>query len=158
LGAPRWEPQTSGVRGRLRGVSAVSATVAWASGAGGTVLRTTDAGKTWTKLTVPGADKLDFRDVDAVDAQTAWVLSIGKGASSRIYKTTDGGAHWTGQFLNSDPEVFLDAMAFADPNHGVAIGDSFGGHLYILTTGNGGESWTRVPTEGAQLPPPLPNE
>jgi len=36
----RWLPQTSGVSVRLRGVSAVSAEVAWASGAQGTVLRT----------------------------------------------------------------------------------------------------------------------
>src|SRR5262245_49299345 len=99
-GAARWELQTSGVTGRLRGVSAVSETVAWASGAGGTVLRTVDGGKTWTRLSVPGAEQLDFRDVDAADERTAWVLSIGKGASSRIYKTTDAGEHWTGQFLN----------------------------------------------------------
>ena len=42
-----WQPQTSGVTGRLRGVSAVSSTVAWASGANGTVLRTTDGGTHW---------------------------------------------------------------------------------------------------------------
>jgi photosystem II stability/assembly factor-like uncharacterized protein len=157
LGAARWEPQTSGVTGRLRGVSAVSETVAWASGAGGTVLRTVDAGKTWTRLPVPGAEKLDFRDVDAIDDRTAWVLSIGKGESSRIYKTTDAGAHWTGQFLNTDPEVFLDAMTLANADHGVAIGDSINGQLYILTTANGGQTWTRVP-EGPGLPPALANE
>src|SRR5262245_59920184 len=77
-GAPQWEAQTSGVTGRLRGASAVSATVAWASGQGGTVLRTVDAGKTWARLAVPDGDKLDFRDVDAIDERTAWVLSIGK--------------------------------------------------------------------------------
>jgi len=156
-GAPRWEAQTSGVAGRLRGVSAVSEAVAWASGAGGTVLRTVDAGKTWTRLPVPDAEKLDFRDVDAIDARTAWVLSIGNGESSRIYQTTDAGAHWTEQFHNSDPDVFLDAMAFADATHGVAFGDSVKGQLYILTTSDGGQTWTRIP-EGAGLPPALPKE
>jgi len=43
---------------------------------------------------VPGAEALDFRDVQGVDADTAYLLSIGKGATSRVYKTTDGGAHW----------------------------------------------------------------
>ena len=72
-----WEPQPSGVTVRLRGVNAVSSTVAWASGAGGTVLRTTDGGRTWQRRAVPGADALDFRDVDALGATTAVALSIG---------------------------------------------------------------------------------
>src|SRR5687768_18375690 len=83
--APHWTVQTSGVNVRLRGVSAVSESVAWASGAGSTVLLTGDGGTTWQKLTVTG-ETLDFRDVDAIDAQTAYVLAIGKGPASRIYK------------------------------------------------------------------------
>jgi photosystem II stability/assembly factor-like uncharacterized protein len=75
--------QTSGVSVRLRGVSAVSESVAWASGAGSTVLRTADGGTTWQKLKVTD-DPLDFRDIDAVDAQTAYALSIGNGPASRI--------------------------------------------------------------------------
>jgi photosystem II stability/assembly factor-like uncharacterized protein len=49
------------------------------------------AAKTWTIGKVPGAEKLDFRDVEAFDANTAYLLSIGEGETSRIYKTTDGG-------------------------------------------------------------------
>jgi photosystem II stability/assembly factor-like uncharacterized protein len=153
--APRWTLQTSGVTARLRGVSAVSERVAWASGSGATVLRTTDGGATWKKLTVT-TETLDFRDVDAIDAQTAYVLSIGNGAASRIYKTTDAGATWTMQFKSDDEKVFLDAMSFWDANHGIVFGDSVGGQLYILTTGNGGRTWTRV--SPASLPPALENE
>src|SRR6186713_3366260 len=91
MATPTWTPQTSGVTARLRGVSAVNDRVAWASGANGTVIRTADGGATWTKLPVPGADTLDFRDVDAVSETTAYILSIGAGAASRIYKTTDAG-------------------------------------------------------------------
>ena len=40
--APHWTVQTSGVNVRLRGVSAVSERVAWASGSDSTVLRTTE--------------------------------------------------------------------------------------------------------------------
>src|SRR5207244_10052104 len=40
----RWESQSSGTTARLRGISAVSDRVAWASGANGTVLRTIDRG------------------------------------------------------------------------------------------------------------------
>src|SRR4026208_1800983 len=67
--SPHWTVQTSGVNVRLRGVSAVSESVAWASGAGATVLRTADGGATWRKLKVSD-DPLDFRDIDAVNAET----------------------------------------------------------------------------------------
>lgn len=152
----QWQPQTSGVTVRLRGVSAVSPTVGWASGASGTVLRTTDAGTTWQRLTVPGAEALDFRDIDATDARTAHVLSIGTGAASRIYQTTDAGTTWTERFANTDPQAFFDAMTFADADHGVAVSDSVDGRFVILLTTNGGRTWTPVPA--ASLPPALPGE
>lgn len=152
---PRWALQTSGVTARLRGVSAVNERVAWSSGAGSTVLRTTDGGATWQKLNVT-SDTLDFRDVDAIDAQTAYILSIGNGPDSRIYKTTDAGATWTMQFQGDDKKVFLDAMSFWDADHGIVFGDSVDGQLYILLTDNGGRTWTRVAP--STLPPALQNE
>lgn len=155
MAAPRWTMQTSGVTVRLRGVSAVSERVAWASGAESTVLRTVDGGTTWQNLTVT-SETLDFRDVDAVDAQTAYILSIGNGPVSRIYKTTDAGKTWTMQFKNEDPKGFLDAMSFWDANSGIAFGDSVNGQFYILTTSDGGRSWSRVPQSA--LPPALENE
>jgi photosystem II stability/assembly factor-like uncharacterized protein len=152
---PHWILQTSGVTQRLRGISAVSERVAWASGAGSTVLRTDDGGQTWQKLSVT-PDALDFRDVDAVDAQTAYALSIGNGPASRIYKTTDAGKTWTLQFKNEDEKAFLDAMSFWDANHGIVFGDSVDKQFYILTTADGGRTWSRVPTKN--LPPAQGNE
>ncbi len=153
---PHWSLQTSGVTARLRGVSAVTNEVVWASGAAGTVLRTADGGATWQALTIPGTQALDFRDVDAVSERTAYALSIGAGPLSRIYKTSDAGAHWDLQFTNADPRAFFDAMAFWDTDHGLAISDSVDGTFVIITTSNGGRTWTRVPLE--TLPPALPNE
>jgi len=153
--APRWSLQTSGVTARLRGVSAVSERVAWASGSGATVLLTDDGGATWRKLNVT-SETLDFRDIDAIDARTAFVLSIGNGPASRIYKTTDAGATWTMQFKNDDPKAFLDAMSFWDADNGIVFGDSVDGQFYILMTDNGGLTWSRVPA--AVLPPALENE
>jgi photosystem II stability/assembly factor-like uncharacterized protein len=153
---PEWLPQTSGVTARLRGVSAVTDTTAWASGTSGTVLRTTDGGATWRRVRVPGADALDFRDVDAIDARTAFVLSIGPGDSSRIYKTSDGGETWDERFVNPDPKGFFDAMAFWDAMRGVAFSDSVDGRFVIVTTGDGGRTWRRVPDRS--LPAALPNE
>jgi photosystem II stability/assembly factor-like uncharacterized protein len=156
VAAPAWTPQTSGVTARLRGVSAVSDRVAWASGAGGTILRTGDGGETWRQMGPPDAGALDFRDIDAVNDRTAYALSIGPGDASRIYKTQDAGATWALQFTNDDAKAFFDAMAFWDEERGVAFSDSVDGQFVILVTTDGGRTWTRAPAEG--LPPALPNE
>lgn len=151
-----WQPQASGVTARLRGVSAVSATTAWVSGADGTVLRTADGGATWQPRPIPGTAALDFRDIDAFSALVACVLSIGPGEASRIYKTIDGGEHWELQFANQDPKVFLDAMAFWDARRGVAFSDSVDGKFVVFITTNAGAAWSRVPSD--RLPPALDGE
>jgi photosystem II stability/assembly factor-like uncharacterized protein len=151
----QWSPQESSTRFRLRGLSIVSRDVTWVSGAGGTCLRTTDGGKTWIARPVSGASDLDFRDVHGVDASTAYLLSIGAGEKSRIYRTTDGGASWTLQHTNQDPKGFLDAIAFRDARHGLALGDPVDGRFVILATDDG-EAWKPIPTEN--IPPALPGE
>ena len=153
---PQWQPQTSGVTTTLRGVSAVTDRIAWASGARGTILWTDDGGATWRALTIPDSEKLDFRDVDGVSDRVAYALSIGSGEASRIYKTTDAGATWSLQFTNRDPKAFFDAMAFWNADRGIAFSDSIDGQLVILRTDNGGKTWDRVAVSG--LPPALENE
>ena len=156
LGPPTLTPQDSGTESLLIAAHAVSEDVAWVSGAGGTVGRTTDGGKTWQTAVVPGADTLQFRDVVAFDAQTAWALSIGNGASSRIVKTTDGGRTWRTVFVNDRPQAFFDCLSFWDPLRGLAYSDSVDGQLVIITTMDGGETWRPVPA--GSLPPALPGE
>jgi photosystem II stability/assembly factor-like uncharacterized protein len=145
--APEWTILVSGVTARLRGVSATSERVIWASGSRGTVVRSADGGLTWRRLTV--AEGMDFRDVDAVDERTAYVLSIGPGPASRIYKTLDAGESWTLQFQNADPKAFYDAMTFSDALHGIAVGDSIDGKFILLTTADGGAHWERREVPGA---------
>ena len=89
--AAAWVPQPSGSTSELRGLSVLDAKHAWASGSGGTVLRTKD-GEHWEKLTVPGGEALDFRDVEALDEQTVVLMSAGPGDASRIYRSTDAGS------------------------------------------------------------------
>lgn len=147
--APIWTVQTSSTTASLRGVSAVSAAVAWASGSGGTYLLTTDGGATWSAGKVAGAGDLDFRAVRALDSRTAWLMSSGPGIASRIYKTSDGGEHWKLLFTNPDSDGFFDALAFWDAQHAIVLGDPVGGQFVVLTTVDGGKTWQRRKTPSA---------
>ena len=151
----QWQQQLSGTDVQLRGISAVSERIAWASGAKGTVLRTIDGGEHWTKVDVPGAESLDFRDIQAFDWDTAYVLSIGPGDQSRIYKTADGGRIWQRQFTNSDPRAFYDCFAFWDSKHGIAVSDSVDGKFPLIATSDGA---TWAPVAVKSMPAALPNE
>jgi photosystem II stability/assembly factor-like uncharacterized protein len=143
-----WVPQPSGTIASLRGVSAVSGQVAWASGTGGTWLRTSDGGKVWKSGVVAGAAALDFRGVWAESESTAWLMSIGPGDNSRVYKTTDAGATWSLLFTNPDAKGFCDAIAFWDARHGILAGDAVDGRMTVFTTSDAGAHWDRQ-----QLPP-----
>lgn len=155
-GQERWERQAIGTDASFRGICAVSSEVAWVSGTSGTVGRTINGGKTWEVLKVPGAEKLDFRDIEAYSADVATVLSIGPGEQSRIYKTIDGGKKWTLQFKNSDQDAFFDAIAFWDEQNGIAMSDPVKGHYRLITTENGGTTWKPVPLD--KMPAALDKE
>lgn len=138
--------QKSNTEENLRGISAVSSAIAWASGTHGTYLRTRDGGATWEVGHVPGAESLDLRDVEAFSADVAYLLAAGPGEQSRVYKTIDGGKNWTLQFTNHDPKGFFDCMAFWDREHGIAVGDPVNGKFQLIKTENGGRDWNAVPT------------
>lgn len=147
---PVLTPQNSGTTNRLMAVSPVNQKVVWASGSGGTFTVTTDGGDTWRSGVVPGAEALQFRDVEAVSATEAYLLSIGTGADSRIYKTVDGGAIWTLQFQASNPASFYDCFAFWNSKRGLVMGDAVDGRLPVLRTTDGGATWEDI---GDNLPP-----
>ncbi|CAN5447033.1 oxidoreductase [soil metagenome] len=152
----QWQIQNSHTTASLRGIHALGNGVAWASGTQGTVLRTTDDGITWqTCSTPPDTEKLDFRGIQAFDANTAIVMSSGKGDLSRLYKTTDACKSWKLVFTNPDKEGFWDAIRFdrpplelgGYPSHdkcfGVLLGDPVEQHFVIFLTNDCGEHWER---------------
>ena len=149
-----WELQESGSTASLRGISVVSSQVVWASGSGGTVLHTVDGGRTWTLSSVPGAADLDFRDVEGISGQTAYLLTAGRPA--KIYKTVDGGSTWIEQYTNDTPGIFFNAMAFWNPDAGIAVGDPLDGSFMLITTDDGGQTWEQVSPD--RQPAPIEGE
>ncbi len=160
LAQPARQTQSSNTIEALRGASAVSEHVAWASGTHGTYLRTTDAGRTWIPAQVPGTESLDFRAVVAFSADEAFLMSAGPGDQSRIYHTYDAGQHWQLQFTATNPKAFFDSMVFWDHTHGIVLGDPIpdeSGQLkFQLLITTDGQSWTPIPN--SQLPPAIDGE
>ncbi|MGA5872730.1 WD40/YVTN/BNR-like repeat-containing protein [Streptomyces cinereoruber] len=151
-----WRLTPTGSDARFRGLAAVDRRTAWAAGSKGTVLRTTDGGRSWRNVSPPGAQGLEFRDVEAFDARRAVVLAIGEGEASRVLRTEDGGATWTESFRNTDPRAFYDCMTFFDHRNGLALSDPVDGKYRILSTRDGGRSWRVLPDRG--MPDALPGE
>jgi photosystem II stability/assembly factor-like uncharacterized protein len=138
----QWTVENSGSTADLRGIDNVGNGVAWASGTNGTVLRTEDGGSLWQSCAIPpGAEHLDFRGVQAFDANTAIVMSSGKGDLSRLYKTTDGCQTWKLVFTNPDKDGFWDAVQFPDQKTGWILGDPSHGRFRLWETMTGGKKW-----------------
>ncbi|UNO44325.1 oxidoreductase [Streptomyces sp. MST-110588] len=151
-----WRLTDSGSDARLRGLAAVSRSTAWVAGTKGTVLRTRDGGRSWRDVSPPGAQGLEFRDVEAFDARHAVVLAIGEGEASRVFRTQDAGATWSESFRNTDPRAFYDCMTFFDRRHGIALSDPVEGRYRIVSTADGGRTWRLLPGRG--MPAAQPGE
>jgi photosystem II stability/assembly factor-like uncharacterized protein len=155
--APAWQIMHLGGPADLRGISPVNSQVVWASGSHGAVLRTTDGGLTWHRVSPPGTRALEFRGLQAFDADHAVLMSIGNHPDDfRIYLTADGGRHWSITNQNRNPQAFYDCMAFFNRERGLAMSDPVNGKFRILITNDGGLSW-HVGAPG-NMPPAHPGE
>lgn len=69
----------------------INATTAYAVGENGTLIKTTDAGHTWTVQTVPWAATLQLWRIASDTPNRLWVT----GPDQMCYYTTNGGTSWT---------------------------------------------------------------
>ena len=111
------------------------------------MLRSMDAGKSWSSVGPAGAQDLDFRSIAATDARHALVATAGTPA--RVYRTDDGGTSWTIVFEDPRPGAFFDAIAFAAPAEGshyggtraYLVGDPIDGVFQLFVSDDGGQNW-----------------
>src|SRR6266568_1995253 len=152
---PTLTPQKSGTTQLLIAVSPINSRVVWAAGTGGTYVVTTDGGATWKAAVVPGAENLQFRDVQGMSDKVAYLMSIGNNTTDfRIHKTVDGGATWAIEFTNETANAFYDCFGFWTPRRGIAHSDSVSGVFPDLRTSDG-MTWESI---AADMPPALLGE
>lgn len=145
----QWEIQTSPTTVNLRGIDFVGGGIAWASGAEGTVLHTKDGGNIWEICATPrNGEHLDFRGVQALDENTAIVMSSGKGNLSRIYKTTDGCKTWKLAFENPDDTGFFDSLLRITTKQLYLLGDPVSGRFAMFLSQDGGDHWVATNDPG----------
>jgi photosystem II stability/assembly factor-like uncharacterized protein len=130
-GGQNWMSQRIGTDS-FDGVCFTSRNIGTVVSSGGTILRTSDGGQNWI---TQFSDSLGyaFCGVFLIDDNNGTV--VGRGYDGGIIlRTTNGGNTWDSQ---TDTSRFWD-VAFADPNHGIIVGD-WG---TILLTSDGGANWT----------------
>ena len=95
----------------------------------GTIVHTTDGGKTWLQQEADTENNL--LGVSFVDSQHGWAI----GHSGEILHTADSGKTWKKQRSGVNRHLF--GIHFVDPQTGWVVGQ--GG--VILHTRNGGQKW-----------------
>lgn len=148
----QWQILDSHTTADLKGIDAVSDGVAWASGANGVVLHTED-GRTWQACATPSdAASSDFTSIQGFDAQTAVVMSSGKGKLSRVYKTTDGCRSWIKVFDNPNGSGSFESLHRATAVEMYLLGDPVNGKLTMYASHDTGSTWSPFDEPGLDVP------
>lgn len=137
--AEGWEELNSGLEGNVNfyGIKFTDENTGYIVDWNG-ILKTTDAGNTWTgSLT----DTWGLYDIDFVTSN----LGIVVGYNGRIIRTIDGGSIWT-ELNNSPTTQSLRRVNYGDANTALAVGENG----TVIKTSDGGANWsliTNVPSE-----------
>jgi photosystem II stability/assembly factor-like uncharacterized protein len=129
-----WKQASSGTAQTLTGACWANATTVYACGFAGVILLSTDEGNSWSNVNSPTQENLYC--IHFFDPNNGIVT----GNKGIIYITSNGGGTW-GQ-TNFIMQNNYRNVSFSDPTHGYIVGgDGFGGSV-IITTSDGGKSWT----------------
>ena len=111
------------------------------------ILKTTDAGKTWSELSYPESDDYFYIwDVSMVNQNNIFFCGNNRQGVSKIYATYDGGENWSINYESPDTiSVVLEYIKMFDLNHGISVGSSYSDHpAPVLRTLDCGITWTEM--------------
>ncbi len=125
----------------IKAITFINATTGFVCGTDGLVMKTEDAGDSWSPVD-PGGVTESFYDLEFFDADTGYVV----GAHGAIVKTTDGGANWnlsTAGGTNYSVEI-RDAST-------IFVGSSSSTLGRLLVSKDYGTTWTNVTDSASGL-------
>ena len=140
----KFQPQTVSSESTFRSIQVLNDSCVWVAGTNGNYCYSNNGGEKWHKGVVPGAEKLDFRDLYVFSKDHVLLMSCGNGQDSRIYVTKNGGKTWEMTNKNNYEKAFYNGVDFWDNKNGILTSDAIDSKPYILITDNGGESWYRL--------------
>ena len=121
-------------------VNVISQNLTFAIGNGGTVMKSTDWGTTWT-IPNTGTTK-NLRQADFLqNGLTGFAIGYAQGEGSSIIKTSDGGMNW--QNINFNPVYSLSSLDFIDGQTGFVGGSNGLESNFIFKTTDGGQNWSK---------------
>ena len=141
-----WTRQRVGSLAWLHAVFFLDENRGWVVGSRGTLLATTDGGKSWQARPQPTLDIL--RDIYFTDDQNGWLLceanlyDLKSKDDPRTYlmQTSDGGASWKRLNISGANVNARLVRAIFSPGRGWAFGEEG----TIFTTRDSGVTWTRL--------------
>lgn len=107
----QWIPIDIPTKSSFRALKALGEEI-WAGGTQGTFGHSSDAGKTWKFIQIPGAEKLDFRDLVILNKREVLLMSAGLSEEGKasIWRTQDAGENWKIIFEKKEPGYFFDCI------------------------------------------------
>ncbi len=155
LGAVVVDPKDSNVVWLGTGENNNQRSVAFGDG----IYKSTDAGKTWTRMGLENSEHIQNILIDPRDSNVVYVSAIGPlwsaGGDRGLYKTTDGGKTWKA-VLTVSPDTGVTDVAMDPKNPNVlyaaalqrrrAVGQLIGGgpESALYKTTDGGAKWTKL--------------
>ena len=127
---PQWYQQYSGVNTNLYSFFSIDGTTAWATGANGVILKTTNNGATWVQK--PSGTSYSISFVHFFNYNEGIVA----GSGGTIKKTYDGGETW--QSIYGGTYNRLQEGCFVNDSVGYVCGDAG----ILLKTTDRGNTWT----------------
>lgn len=146
IGQSGWSPLQSGTSYGLYSVFFINSNTGFVVGEEGTVLKTNNAGLTWT-TEVSGTTSF-LSSVYFTDTIIGFIVGTNNFTGGVVLKTTNGGTVWAPQIIYGTI-TRLNSVYFTDPNTGYAVGqgyiDSIGDYGVILKTVDAGVNWNALP-------------
>jgi len=121
----------------LNKLSFIDNNLGWVEGEGGTIINTSDGGKSWN--TLYSAVDTFMLDIFFLNENLGWVLfwDLNPPFTSKILKTTDGGLSWVVELCPGE-NTFFQSIYFLDSITGFLAGSD------IFKTSDGGDNWIEV--------------